>query len=296
MQSLCMSISPQAVDRTLRRINSRWTLQGRQPLSRRAALLHVSSGEQSTAPLVLLSHGDADRRRNPDIARDEYRLLETLRAAGLPVAQALCLEREHEPPFLITSLVPGAARCAASDQSELCRKLAETLSAVHKIDLDHHNLSYLPRQTDLLAALLEDEMSGDARLRSAIRLARGGIRMNTAVLLHGDFWLGNLLWEGKQPSGILDWEDAMLGDPLADLGKSRLEMLWALGEAAKETYTAEYLSLNSRLETSALPFWDLWGAARLSHFATFAGKVGKVETMQSQYHGFVDAALDALQK
>ena len=212
------------------------------------------------------------------------------------MAQALCHEREHEPPFLITSFVPGATRFAASDQSELCRKLAETLSAIHNIDLDQHDLSFLPRQTDLLAALLEDEMTGDARLRSAIRLARGGICMNAAVLLHGDFWLGNLLWEGAQLSGIIDWEDAMLGDPLADLGKSRLEMLWALGEAAMETYTAQYLSLNSGLENSALPFWDLWGAARLSHFATFAADVGKVETMQKQYDRFVDAALDALQK
>ncbi len=291
-----MSISPQAVDRALRRIKSRWTLQECQPLSRRAALLHVRSGAQSTMQLVLLSHGEADRKRNPDIARDEYRLLTTLRAAGLPVARAFCHEREHEPPFVITSFLPGVTRFKASDQCEFCRSLARTLSAIHAIDLDQHDLAFLPRLSDLKAAYLEDETTGDERVRRALRFARDDIRMNAAVLLHGDFWLGNLLWEGDQLTGIIDWEDAMLGDPLADLGKSRLEMLWTLGEAAMETYTAQYLSRNSGLEKSALPFWDLWGAARLSHFATFAADVGKVETMHKQYDHFVDAALDALQK
>ena len=65
-----------------------------------------------------------------------------------------------------------------------------------------------------------------------MRAAADSIQPNASALLHGDFWLGNLLWQGDAPGGIIDWEDAMLGDPLGDLGKSRLEMLWALGEAA----------------------------------------------------------------
>ena len=76
---------------------------------------------------------------------------------------------------------------------------------------------------------------------------------NASALLHGDFWLGNLLWQGEALSGIIDWEDAMLGDPLGDLGKSRLEMLWALGERAMSDYTAQNLALNSELNLRALP-------------------------------------------
>ena len=40
--------------------------------------------------------------------------------------------------------------------------------------------------------------------------------------------------------GVIDWEDAALGDPLADLANSRLEILWAFGDEAMERFTREY--------------------------------------------------------
>ena len=287
-----MDIRPQAVGRALSCINPQWTLQGSRPLSRRASLLSVGS-EEGLKQLVLLSHSEADRASNPDIAGGEFRLLESLHRTGLPVARPLALVEDHEPSFLITSFLGGAPRFAAEDLSKFCWGLASTLSAIHAVD---SQLSFLPRLADVLAAELEGSGRGDARIRATIRAARDDIHRNPAVLLHGDFWPGNLLWEGDQLTGIVDWEDAMLGDPLADLGKSRLEMLWALGREALELYTAHYLSLNNTLETSALPYWDLWGAARLSHFATFAADAEAATRMLGQYDGFVEAALDALQK
>ncbi|MBK9125349.1 MAG: phosphotransferase [Chloroflexi bacterium] len=40
---------------------------------------------------------------------------------------------------------------------------------------------------------------------------------NRETILHGDYWIGNLIWEGDQLAGVVDWEDAAFGDPLADL-------------------------------------------------------------------------------
>ena len=287
-----MKIASHAVGPALSRINPRWTLRGRQPLSRRACLLHVGC-EESSEQLVLLGHSEADRAFNPAVARQEYRLLGSLRAAGLPVAEPLALVTDHEPHFLITSFLGGAPRFSAEDLPIFCQQLATTLNALHAVD---SKPSFLPRLADVLAPDIDGRRRGNKRVRAAIRAAFPGIRLNAPVLLHGDFWLGNLLWEGDQLTGIVDWEDAMLGDPLADLGKSRLEMLWALGAEAMELYTAGYLSLNSALDISARPFWDLWGAARLSHFATFAADANAAEKMRAQYDDFVDAALDALQK
>ena len=155
------------------------------------------------------------------------------------MAEALALDEAHEPPFLITSFVEGAPRCQAEDIGRFCAGLAATLSAIHALELE---LPFLPRLEHRLLADLE--ISGDGRINTGLRAAHDGLRMNAPALLHGDFWLGNLLWQGETLAGIVDWEDAMLGDPLADLGKSRLEMLWALGPAAMAHYTAQYLALN----------------------------------------------------
>lgn len=38
------------------------------------------------------------------------------------------------------------------------------------------------------------------------------------VLVHGDFRVGNVVWQDDRPVALLDWERATLGDPLCDLG------------------------------------------------------------------------------
>ncbi len=285
-----MVIKPQAVHQALRHIDPGWTLQRILPLSRRAFLLQVNGSELETSQLVLLSHSETDRERNPDIARDEHRLLAALEGAGLPVARPLYLEQYHEPPFLVTSYIAASPRFSADNLLAFCKVQATALSRIHAIDLRH--LAFLPQLADIVANYLKPP--ADDRIRSALRRALQGISLNPTALLHGDFWLGNLLWNGNQLSGIIDWEDAMLGDPLADLGKSRLEILWALGEEAMNAYTSYYLEQNVKLDSSALPFWDLWGAARLPHFATFATDAGKVAVMQEQYDRFVEGAIRAL--
>lgn len=37
------------------------------------------------------------------------------------------------------------------------------------------------------------------------------------------------MWRDGQLAAVIDWEDAQLGDPLADVANARLEILWAFG-------------------------------------------------------------------
>ena len=289
-----MEISRQHLIRALAQVDPRYTLESVRPLSRRAFLLAVSRPQQVTKQLVLLSHGQRDRLLNPDIAFDEFRLLKMLKSAGLPLAQPLYLALDHAPPYFISSCLPGAPRYIVDDQQAFCRRLAALLTEIHAVDIAQSDLSYLPRQADRLVDYLDAATPADERIRDAMRRVVGHIKPNATVLLHGDYWLGNLLWQGETLSGIIDWEDAMLGDPLGDLGKSRLEILWALGEEAMDEYTAHYHAINPQLDRSALPFWDLWGAARLPHYASFAADLGRVAVMRRQYDGFIQAAIDAL--
>ena len=61
-------------------------------------------------------------------------------------------------------------------------------------------------------------------------------QQNRSVLLHGDFWPGNILWRDGQIVGVIDWEDAAFGDPLADIANTRLELLWAFGVEAMRQF------------------------------------------------------------
>lgn len=264
-------------------------------LSRRVTLLEARAPDQPPRLLILRQHSLRDRQRNPHIVRDEYRLMRRLWDAGMPVARPLLLRADGETPFLLTEHIAGEPQFSPNDPADFCDRLARILSAIHSFDIREHDLSFLPAQRDLL----EDELCSIAADSQGIGRTMANalphIKMNATALLHGDFWPGNLLWRGDELAAIIDWEDAMLGDPLGDLGKCRLETLWALGDACMARFTAAYIRRNRQLDTSALPFWDLWGALRLSHFADWTDDRERVARMSRQYHAFVRAAISALE-
>jgi aminoglycoside phosphotransferase (APT) family kinase protein len=85
------------------------------------------------------------------------------------------------------------------------------------------------------------------------------------ALLHGDFWPGNVLWKGGRLVAVIDWEDACLGDPLADLATARVELLCGYGHDAMEWFTTRYLSAHRAtigpLRLDMLPVWELYVSA-----------------------------------
>ncbi len=56
-----------------------------------------------------------------------------------------------------------------------------------------------------------------AALREVIRTV--AVSHFRPVLLHQDLWPSHILWDpgSRRPTGVIDWEDARLGDPAADL-------------------------------------------------------------------------------
>jgi len=90
-------------------------------------------------------------------------------------------------------------------------------------------------------------------------------------LLHGDFWPGNILWEGGKLIAPIDWEDAATGDPLHDVAVSRQELAFAFDLAAAEAFTEAYTAITD-LDWTDLPLWDLRASLRpLGDFSIWAG-------------------------
>lgn len=278
----------------VRKIDPRFQLKSVEALGGRAWALTASTADAGGKRLVLLTHSRSDRQRNPQIARDEYLLLRILREAGLPVPRALYLCETHEPPFLITASVDGSAERGCARTESRAGALASILNDIHALDLGSLDLAFLPQVGDRILRKRSPLTDDQRRIQAAMRKTASRIKVNAPALLHGDFWPGNLLWREGDLAAIIDWEDAMIGDPLADLGKSRLELLWALGREAMREYTACYLALNRRLNARPLPYWDLWGAFRLAHFAAFAPHQSAIPQMAAQYKTFVDDAIRRL--
>jgi aminoglycoside phosphotransferase (APT) family kinase protein len=124
-------------------------------------------------------------------------------------------------------------------------------------------------------------------LRQIHRVEPPPFLRGSGVLLHGDFWPGNTLWRGSRVVAVLDWEDATLGDPLADVGNARLELLWSHGDDAKEEFTRAY----GDVDRAELAHWDLQADARLTPLlGTFGLEGSVVAEMLAAREGFVAAA------
>ena len=80
-------------------------------------------------------------------------------------------------------------------------------------------------------------------------------RIHAAGVVHGDYWAGNTIWRDGTLVAVLDWEDAHTGDPLADVGNARLELLWSHGAEEMEAFTRAYGASDTH--------WDRVAAERL---------------------------------
>lgn len=139
-----------------------------------------------------------------------------------------------------------------------------------------------------------DASVDERHIRATLEAAWPFPQHNTSVLLHGDFWPGNILWHDGQLVAVIDWEDAQLGDPLADVANSRLEILWAFGFDAMQSFTQQYQSMTA-IDFTNLPYWDLCAALRpASKFAEWAADDLTQKAMQEGHRWFITQAFEKL--
>jgi aminoglycoside phosphotransferase (APT) family kinase protein len=284
------------------RLLRHWTLTG--GISAVVTALEIERADGERQRLVVRQHGAADRAKNPQIARDEFRLLEILQAAGVPVPAPIYVEASgevFETPAIVVAFVEGSTDAAPSDIDDLTEQLAAQLARIHRVDGAVHDLSFLSDKDARMRRGLErrperlDESIREGEIRDALEAAvRRLPRRSPPTLLHGDYWPGNILWRDGVVEAVIDWEDAALGDPLADVSITRLEMLWAHGREAMDAFTLAYHK-QMPLEMAHLPFWDLCAALRPAfELGEWAADAAAEQRMRERLGWFVEQGLAAL--
>jgi aminoglycoside phosphotransferase (APT) family kinase protein len=202
-------------------------------------------------------------------------------------------------PCLVLEFVEGETGSISLTDLVVLRHIAIVLARIHATDPSEDSL---PRKTALVEHLLAKraglipETAAERSIRDALAVAWPPPGRNPDALLHGDFWPGNILWRDGEVVAVVDWEDAAIGDPLADLANIRLELLWAAGDDAMHAFTAEYLGF-SLIDARWLPVWDL--AAALVPAMNMGGwglTLDEEREMRRKLGEFVNSALAALHK
>ncbi|WP_134683060.1 phosphotransferase family protein [Brevibacillus migulae] len=273
-------------------------------VSAQVTLLEVRTAEGQLKKMIVRRHGEMDRQQNPRIAADEFRLLQVLRSAEVRVPAPLYLDDTGESfpePCLVIEFIDGTSDVRELTMPEFLPQMTEHLLQIHQIASLEHDCSFLPSITALIGKKLAkrpelvDDSLDEGRIRDVLEAVWPLPQVNQNRLLHGDYWPGNLLWKDGMLVAILDWEDAAIGDPLADVANARLELLWAFGVEAMQAFTALYQKQAGSLDFAQLPYWDLVAALRPANQLSGWGLEPHIEkSMRERHRWFVDQAITKL--
>jgi aminoglycoside phosphotransferase (APT) family kinase protein len=294
------------IDRQGRMLRA-WPLEGGMSAHMTALELMLSDGQ--TRKVIVRQPGEATLQQNPRAATDEFRLLQMLQNVGLAVPTPYDLDLSGAilaTPYFVMEYVEGQPQYTPSNAADFMRQIATHLARIHQVDRPNLDFSFLPKQVGFAEKFGERSMhtdlsSDEGRIRATLQSARNLPHLNESVLLHGDFWPGNLLWKDGRLVAVVDWEDAQVGDPLADFAISRLDIRLIFGLQAMLDFTQHYQSMTT-INFAHLPYWDLYAALRaaphLDEWAAGFPRLGCDDltepTLREAHRWFVTQAFEKL--
>jgi aminoglycoside phosphotransferase (APT) family kinase protein len=278
-----------------------WQLTG--GVSAQITALEVAPSDGTTQKMIVRQHGEGDLRDNPNIAADEFKLLSILQAAGINAPEPYYLEASGDifgTPCIVIEFIDGATEFSPPNLPDFVAQMAAALAQIHAVPAGA-DLAFLPRQSDRYRhkiahppAVLDDSLD-EGRIRAMLAKMPSLPALNPSVLLHGDYWAGNLLWRAGKLAGVIDWEDAVTGDPLSDLGNARMEIFWTFGAEAMQQFTDHYRSLMPTLNLKHLPEYELFAALRpAGRLSTWFPDPAEERHMRERHHAFVAQAFARL--
>ncbi len=193
------------------------------------------TGETDRRVVVKVAPPGLEPVRNRDVLR-QARVMAALGGVPGVLVPEVLVSDDGSPPFFVMAFVPGEAYEPKWDVSDappapavvgtraraaarmLARLQAAQPSAVG-IDEDALTPAAEIERWAALFATAGDELRGDESALRAALAARipaatpeGGDR-----ILHGDYRLGNMQFDGERLAAIIDWEIWSVGDPRTDL-------------------------------------------------------------------------------
>jgi aminoglycoside phosphotransferase (APT) family kinase protein len=164
---------------------------------------------------------------DPDIARHEAGVLQLVASMPTPTPELVACDPDGAlagaPAVLMTEL-EGCPQW--NGRTAWMRQLAELLVEIHAVDA--------ARATPPIRAFTTYQQASyevprwatrPAVWERAIEVFHGPAPDNDQVFIHRDFYPGNVLWDRRHVTGVVDWEAASIGSRSIDVAHCRINLL-----------------------------------------------------------------------
>ena len=222
--------------------------------------LTVSTAEGDLKELVLRRFVRSDwLAEEPDLAAHEATALEVAAGCTVPTPRLVGVDEDGgeagEPAVLMTRL-PGDVVWDPADVEPFLRTLSEILPAVHATAVpatvslpDFASYRVVMRRAPKWAERPEVWTRG-------IELLDGPVPGHERLFIHRDYHPGNVLWRRGELGGVVDWVNASIGSPWADVGHCRVNLAGELGQDAADRLLELYRVAAGR-DDDYHPYWDI---------------------------------------
>ena len=255
--------------------------------------VEIAAGPEAGRHALVLRRDMGGALSSAVLPRDqEFAVLRAMHAAGLPVPR----------PYWFTPDLDGRGRAAflmervegetvgrrivrdpalAEARRLLPEQIGAALAAIHAVDPVAHGLGFLraPAPGQSAAAATLDRLEADLRAidepHPALELGLHWLRETERrapapeppVLVHGDYRVGNFVVGPEGLRYVLDWENAHLGDPHADLAwtcvrawRFGMDHLPVGGVGEREPFYAAYERARGRpVDPERVFYWEVLG-------------------------------------
>jgi aminoglycoside phosphotransferase (APT) family kinase protein len=251
--------------------------------ARRAFSFNLVAGDQEghmDMPCIMLMQASAGQLES-DLAA-EFNVLSALNGSGVAAPRALWMDKDGSAlgaPTIVMERISGETDILALRAPEPAERnqavvldFAKAAAKLHNADIG--KLEFLGNPTRESAAaeqvayweaqFLKSRMEPHPALAFAFHWLKTHAPIAPRLsLVHGDYRLGNFLFEGARVTALLDWEMAHLGDPAEDIAWA-YRALWTpeMHVPLDEFLTAYEESGGPKIAPENLLFYRLFGEVK----------------------------------
>ena len=234
----------------------------------------------------------------------EAAALAVARDGGLPAPTLLDADLATDEPRVLSTTVPGSSTIPVEATPARMRALGMLAASIQAVTLAPTEALPLRDRPIAIANFAGMRMrDGGTPLLLAAEAALAALpeAPSHGTLVHGDLWMGNVLFADDEVTGVVDWDCAGVGHPGVDLGSLRFDAAISYGPEAVEDILAGWESA-ARRAASDLARFDLVAALQsptdMTPFAQAHDGQGRpdlsAELMVTRRDAFISDALERL--
>ena len=197
----------------------------------------------------------------------EHALLAALHAASVPVPRPIRFDANCShinAAYVLMEFAEGSSEMPEGSAGSQIVRMAETLVTIHRTP--SALLPPLPPYLDSVPELFGFLPDGAEwrTLRDFCASLSPCPFDGEPVLLHGDFWPRNLLWQDGRVVAVLDWEHAACGDPQSDVACTQLELKYLFDDELVDLFLSTCAGHFS-IDPHRLALWQIYVASAGQH-------------------------------